>query len=338
MQSRSLYVVAICASLFLSSGCGRQTAAAPLAFVSNNAHRFWTFAQKGTEAAAKETGVRADFKMPPNGKGEEQQQFIDDMLVKGLKGVAISPNDAANMSDYLAGVNKKVPVIAVDNDIPDVKARRCYIGTDNYLAGRAAGELVVKAAPAGGKIVIFVGSMDATNAVERRQGVLDVLASIDQKKIGKKTSNDPNLTLGKYTLLDTRTDDTKEDFCQQRCEDALTKNPDVVAVVGLWEYNPPALLRAVKNTGSNAAIIGFDENADTLRGVKDGKIIGTVVQAPYKFGYDSMKILAGLIKQDESVLKSYNPDADNRIYIPHQVITSENVDKFSAEVNKILGK
>ena len=57
-----------------------------------------------------------------------------------------------------------------------------YIGTHNYRAGRAVGELVTKAVPKGGKFAIFVGKMDVANAVERRQGVLDYLAGPKTEK------------------------------------------------------------------------------------------------------------------------------------------------------------
>ncbi len=347
MRSRSLRVVAVCVALLsLMQGCRRDagksaTAEGPrLAFISNNSFEFWTFAQKGAEKAGKDFGVIVEFKMPPNGKAEEQQQFIEDLLVKGVKGIAISPNDAKNMSGFLARVGKKVPLLTVDSDIPDESARRGYLGTHNYRAGQAVGDLVAKAVPGGGEIVIFVGTMDATNAVERRQGVLDFLAGLDQKEMTSMTPADAtNLKVGKYTLLATRTDDKKPEACQQMCEDTLTKNPNVKAVIGLWAYNPPALLRAVEKMKSKAVIVGFDEDDDTLVGIKEGKIAGSVVQAPYEFGHLSMKILAGLAKGDEDALKKYpGIESGNRIFIPHRVINRDNVDVFRAEVKTLLGK
>ena len=44
-----------------------------------------------------------------------------------------------------------------------------------------------KALPKGGEVAIFVGQMDASNAIERRQGVLDVLAGKDRKEMGEVT-------------------------------------------------------------------------------------------------------------------------------------------------------
>ena len=325
-----------------------------IAFVTNNPHGFWTYAQRGCEKAAQETGVELDFRRPDTGTSQVQQNIINDLMVTGIKGLAISPNDAGNLQDFLKNkVSSKIPLITQDNDVPDPSVRRCYIGTHNYRAGRAAGALVEKAVPGGGKIAIFVGQMDAPNAVERRQGLLDYLAGIKQTEIGKKTPPDAaNVPVGKYTLVATLTDDTSEPNCLNKAQDLLRIDPDVKCLIGLWEYNPPALLRAVRGSAkAKPAIVGFDENFQTLEGIQSGEIYGTVVQNPYLFGYESIKILAALAKGDETVLKKRKDiDAKNRIFIPHRVIIKNagntrigdsetvDVDKFYPEMKKLKGE
>jgi len=210
----------------------------------------------------------------------------------------------------------------------------------HYRAGRGAGELVLKAAPDGGKIVIFVGKLDVQNAVERRQGLLDVLAGINQQEM--KDKSDPtatNLEVGKYTLLATKTDNASEQACQEAAQAMLNANPDIKVVIGLWEYNPPALIRAVKATKHKTAIVGFDENYDTLDGIVDGSVFGTIVQNPYEFGYQSIKVLKGLVEDNPNVFKEYPTiDADHRIFIPHRTITQVNVQKFYDELKVLKGK
>jgi ribose transport system substrate-binding protein len=333
--------LAILTATLLSTGCNRGPTKSKVAVVTNNAFQFWQFAKRGAEDAGKKFDIDVEIKMPPRGNAEEQVQICEDLLVRGIKGISISSNDAVNMAEfYRTKVAPRVPFVTMDSDVPDPKIRRAYIGTDNYLAGRAAGELVKKAIPDGGKIAIFVGKLDAINAVERRQGLLDELAGIESKTLKNKTPNDvQNLNIGKYVLLDTRTDDVSPKTCQDRAEDLFTKVPDVAAVIGLWEYNPPALLQAKAKMHAKAAVIGFDENDVTLRGVKEGTCVGTIVQNPYKFGYESVKVLAALAKNDESVWKDYpGIDAEHRIFIPFRVITKDSVDAFQAECNKLLGK
>ena len=73
------------------------------------------------------------------------------------------------------------------------------------------------------------------------------------------------------------------------------------------------------NSATQVKRTELDEMDDTLDAVKDGKIVGTIVQSPFEFGNQSMRILAALAKGDDSVLKKYpGIDADNRIFIEHR--------------------
>ncbi len=315
-----------------------------LAFISNNAFDFWLIAERGTQKAAQDFDVDVDFKMPVGGgSAEEQQRIIRDLLAKGIQGIAISPNNAKNLVPFFRDrVSPKVPLVTQDSDVPDPSVRRCYIGTHNYRAGLAAGELVAKALPQGGKIIIFVGKLDVQNAVERRQGVLDFLAGRTTKNQQMAEVDPPDATdlqVGKYLLIKTQTDGGMRAECQQRAQELLTKYPDVACLVGLWEYNPPALILAAQKAAKPPTIVGFDENYETLEGIQHGKVFGTVVQNPFQFGYESIKILAGLARGNDKVLSGRKDlEANNCIYIPHRVITRDNVDGFYQELKKLKGK
>ena len=48
------------------------------------------------------------------------------------------------------------------------------------------------------------------------------------------------------------------------------------------------------------------------------------MQDPYNFGYELVRILASLVKNDDSVLKNHkNIDKNNNIFIMHRVITPQ---------------
>ena len=151
-----------------------------------------------------------------------------------------------------------------------------YIGTDNVAAGRQAGELMKKSLPDGGKAMLFVGTMDAANARERTQGIKEAIAGT------------------KIEIIDIRTDGGDQAKAKANVEDTLTKYPDIDLLVGLWAYNTPQIYNAVKAAGKDGKvkIVGFDEDQQTLKGVAEGVIDGTVVQQPYEFGYQSMITLA----------------------------------------------
>ena len=75
-----------------------------------------------------------------------------------------------------------------------------------------------------------------------------------------------------------------------------------VGLVGLWAYNPPAILEAAKSKGlaGKVKIVGFDEDLATLAGIEDGTVYATVVQDPFNFAYKSVEILVAEKKGDTS--------------------------------------
>src|SRR3954447_10184922 len=127
-----------------SSGGG---GAKRLAFVTNNASDFWTIARKGVEKADAELAdVTAEFKIPSDGTAAEQKRIVDDLLAKGVDGIAISPVDPDNQTQMINDVAKQAIVFTQDSDAPQSE-RAAYVGTDNVAAGRQAGALIKEALP-----------------------------------------------------------------------------------------------------------------------------------------------------------------------------------------------
>lgn len=295
------------------SASGGQTM---LAFVTNNPSDYWTICRKGTEAASKDLkDVNVQFVMPQDGTAATQRQDVDDLIAKGVKGIAISPVDPANETDYLNTVAAKIPLITSDSDAP-LSKRLCYIGTDNHAAGLMAGGLIKEAIPQGGKIMIFVGKSDAQNAKDRIQGVRDALKS------------DP-----RFQILDVRTDDADHARAKANAADALVKNPDLACLVGIWSYNGPAIASAVQDAGKvgKVKVVCFDTDPGTPEGIKSGVIYGTVVQDPYTFGYKSIQVLDQLAHGDKSSIP-----ANGLIIVPNEAIKKDNIDKFLADQAKKL--
>lgn len=278
-----------------------------IAFVAGAATDFWTFAQAGCKKAEQELqSVNVEFRFTSGGTAVEQKRVIDDLLVKGISGIIITPLDPKNQAMMVNQVAAQIPVIITDSDIPG-SHRLCYVGTDNILAGREAGKLIKELLPKGGKVVMFVGKIDAQNAKERIQGVEEELKDTDIK------------------IMDIRTDDIDRIRAKANVNDVLVKYPEVDCLVGLWSYNGPMILAAVKDAGKlgKVHIVAFDEEEDVLNGVKDGYIYGTIVQQPFEFGYQSVILLAKYLEGDNTSI----PD-DGKIVIPTSIIKKEQAESF----------
>ena len=288
-----------------------------LAFVTNNASEFWTIARKGTEKAAKDLpNIEVEFRIPADGTAAEQQRQVDDLLAKGIHGIAISPVDPKNQTAMLNRAASQTLVVTQDSDAPDSN-RSCYIGTDNVAAGRQAGELVKEALPQGGKIMVFVGVLDAANAQQRYQGLKEALAG----------SN--------ISIIDVRTDNTDRVRAKSNASDTLVNNPDIAGMVGLWSYNGPAILAAVReaNKLDKVKIIAFDEEDETLTGIKDGAIYATVVQQPFEFGYRSMELMSKVLDGDKSGIP-----ASKQIFVPTIAVKKADVEEFIKKINGLRGR
>ena len=307
--------VAGCRSAEEASSNGAKTLR--LAFVTNNSADFWTIARRGAEKADSELAdVEVDFRLTPPPEAAEQQRIVDDLLTRGVDAIAISPVDPQNQTPMINAAAKRALVFTQDSDAPN-SDRACYIGTDNVAAGRQAGQLIREAIPEGGSIMLFVGKLDAQNAQERIQGIKETLAGSNIR------------------VIDVRTDDVDDVRAKANAADTLVRYPDIKALVGLWSYNGPAILNAVREAGKagRVKIVAFDEADETLAGVKDGAIHGTVVQQPFEFGYQSIVRMAQALRGDRSFIP-----ASEQIIVPTLVVNRSNVEEFTTKINELRGR
>jgi ribose transport system substrate-binding protein len=318
------------ASLALCA-CGENGASErpQLAFITNGVADFWRIAGAGCAAAGREFGADVEVLMPTSPELTNQKQMLQNMLARGIDGVAISPIDPANQRELLDDACARTTLITHDSDAPGSK-RLCYVGMDNYDAGRLCGQLVKEALPQGGSILIFVGRLEQDNARLRRQGVIDEVLgrSPDRNRYDKPGEQ---LAAGGYTILDTRTDQFDTSRAKQNAEDAIATYPELDCMVGLFQYNTPACLEAVRGAGKLGRIklVAFDEHDQTLQGIKDGAIQGTVVQNPYEYGFQSVRILAAIARGDRALLP-----AGGFLDIPARQIRRDAVQEYWDDLNR----
>ena len=324
-MKRSIQIKFICLLAFIfafSASCGSPPPRAPkvgktVAFITNASSDFWKIARKGTEKADTELAdVTVVFKTTNTGAVEEQNGLIRDALDNDrADALAISVVDPAAQKKLINEAASRALVITQDSDAPD-SARALYLGADNHAAGRQAGELIKKALPQGGKIMVFVGKRDVQNARERFEGLKESLQG------------------SKVEIIDLLTDDADSGRARENAYQTLKKYPDIAGMVGLWSYNGPAILQALSPEGKlgQIKIVCFDDERATLAAIKEGTIFGTVAQQPFEYGYQAIQMAAKIMKGDRSVIP-----ASKTILIPTVVIQKNNVDDYTKKLNQLLG-
>jgi ribose transport system substrate-binding protein len=300
-----------------AAGCGHAPTAGArkprFAFVINVPGRFWDIAHAGCLKAAAEEGVEVEMHVPGASTAAQQKQIVEDLLSKGIDGLAITPLNPQSMTPVLNQASEFMPVICMDSDALGSK-RTCYIGTDNVELGRQLGEQMKKALPSGGRIALFVGQLDVGNARERQQGIIEAMRDSPLEIIG------------------TFTDGADRPTARSNVADVLGKNPDLQGIAGLWGYNAPAAVMALQDhRGRDVKVVGTDEEAETMLAIRQGKMVASVAQQPFEFGYRSIQLLARLHRGDPIELPQ-----SKTIFVPTYVIDRENVDAVDASIARFL--
>jgi len=319
MVMKRLLVAGVSVAFAIALGTGSAVAADKkvLAFVVNGASDFWKIAEAGVKKAQGELpNYDLQLKYPEQAAAAVQQRMMDDLVAAGAAGIMVSAVDPKNQVEHLNKIASQALLFTTDSDAPNSK-RIAYIGSSNVDLGKDAGKLMLKALPNGGKCVGFVGLPGADNARERIEGVKETIKG------------------SKVELVDVRGDEIDQTRAKRNVEDILAAMPDISCMVGFYSYNTPRIYEVLKEAGklNKIQIIGFDEDPITLGGVKEGAISGTVVQQPFEWGYQGMKLMAKYIEGDKSGVP-----ANGIIIVPGKVIDKTNVDDFMASMKTMLKK
>jgi ribose transport system substrate-binding protein len=288
-----------------------------LAFVVNGASDFWKAAEAGVKKAQGELpDFDLELKYPEQSSVAIQQRLMEDLVSAGVKGIMVSAVDPKTSTEGLNKIASQTALFTTDSDAPNTN-RIAYIGSSNVDAGKQAADIAKQAMPNGGKCIGFVGLLGADNAKERIQGMKDGLKGT------------------KIELVDVRGDDIDQTRAKKNVEDALVASPDVTCMVGFYSYNTPRIYEALKEAGKlgQITVVGFDDDPITLGGVKEGTIAGTVVQQPFLWAYQGMKLMAAYVKGDKSGVP-----ANKLIIVPTKIIGKDDVDAYAANLKAMQGK
>ena len=306
----SLAAIAV-AGLALAGGAAAQDKK-QLAFVVNASSDFWKLAEAGVKKAQAELpDYELQFRYPAQGTAALQNALMDDLVAAGTDAIMISSADPKNSIDAFNRIAAQVPLFTTDSDAPD-SDRLAYLGSSHTLAGVQAGEEMVKAmAGAEAKCMGFVGFLGADNAVERIAGFRQAIEGSG------------------IELVDVRGDDVDFTRARTNVDDVIVANPEINCMVGFYSYNPPKIYEALQAAGKlgEITVVAFDEDPVTLGAVREGSFAATVVQQPFEWGYQGMKLMAAYLEGDSSMIPE-----DKLIIVPTAVINADNVDAFEADL------
>jgi len=196
---------------------------------------------------------------------------IQDMVAKGVKGIAITPTSPAVSKELDKAIKKGVKVVLMDNDIPAWKNKTAVVATNNLKGGTLAGKYLATKLKPGDTLAILEGVPGVPALDARVDGMLAGLGALkSQIKVVSKLESD-----------------CAQDKGLSAAQDILTANPNVTAIYSAC--GPPAVgaAQALKNAGKqpgDVILVGFDALPDEVKMIKSGWETASVAQFPAKIG------------------------------------------------------
>lgn len=289
---------------------------------------FWQRVADGATKAAEIYGAEVEVIVPSDG-GDDQTKRLITLNADGYDGIAVSPMQPKEQSRPISVLATRTEVVTFDNDAPD-SVRHAYIGTNNYVSGVQCGQILIDALPDGGQVALFVGDHDRENSRQRRQGLIDALRGENRRPGDNLDPIDVSVTAGDYTVVATYLDGGINENAKANALKALEEHPALNAMVGLYGHNTPMCLAALKEAEKlgEIKVVAFDGHKDTLAAIEAGHAAGTVIQEPYQYGFESVRILVALSNGE------FQPHAGRGSFnIPCVTVTSINVAEVRAKMD-----
>jgi simple sugar transport system substrate-binding protein len=215
---------------------------------------------------------------------EGQIALIESMVTKGVQGIALTPVDPTVATALDKAIASGVKVVLMDNNIPDWNGRTALATTDNYNAGKLAGEYLKTVLKDGDTLGILEGVPGVPSLDDRVNGMLEGLKGVDVKIVGKGATN------------------CTEELGISVAEDLLTKHPELKAIFAAC--GPPAAgaAQAIKNAGiagDKIVLAGFDFCCGEKEALEAGLEDATVAQFPAKMAELGVDALVKAIRGEE---------------------------------------
>lgn len=305
-----------------SALAGKDLSKVDIAMVVNVAADYWNAGKVGFTKGCSDLGLpssKCTFFAPPSGKLTEQTSELETLRSQGVTGYSISAIDPVSAKGTIAtDMAAGTFVLPIDSPLPGTAAAGLYLGTPNYTAGFTAGTAMKQVLGGKGKVAVLVGSLTASNSVQRIQGFTDALKG------------------SSITVAQKVNDNLQASTATSDAETILANNPDVNGLYGVYSYDGPALAQAVKSAGktSSVSVISDDSDPQTLTFVKSGGIGGTVVQMPYQQGYTGAYILAAekVLGNDAvmSIVKPYLESDGSTLSSGVGLVTKSNLSDYQS--------
>lgn len=267
---------------------------------------FWQTLKSGAEEAARQhLDVELSVLAPEREINIDQQvSILEDQILKKVSALAVVPGGIAEVTPVLDKAKAAgIPVLIVDNDTP-WPGKLCYIGTDNRVGGKLAGDYLVKILGGHGKVAIIRGVLGVVSHDDRVAGFQEAIAQAPGIQLVTIQPANSERALG-LTVM----------------ENLLTSHPDLNAVFATNDQMALGAMEGVaaQHLSGKIFVVGFDAGKEAVRAVKSGTVSAVIAQYPANMGKQAVEAAIKAI-QGQPVPKVIDTGT--------ALVTKENADDF----------
>lgn len=288
-------------------------------------YAYWDLAQKGAMQAGQDLGVDVIFNGYTDVDSTKQINMIDDMLTRGVKGIAVAPNDAQAVSAVFAKARaQNVQVVTFDSDAPTTD-RQYYIGpeTDEKIGAQLI-DIIANDIGGKGDIAFMVAGLGAENQIAKVNAAKEQLKKYPDIKLVATVSSNDEMQVSLTNM-----------------QNLIKTYPDLDGVVGFAGGEAPSAAEAVEQavkTGDIEAgqikITGIGWPNMCRQYIKNGTIHETLAWQSESFGYACVYMLNELNKNEPIPNSIKLPNGQElkvegtNVFTGILEITQENVDDY----------
>ena len=254
---------------------------------------FFVDLKTGAQEKADEVGAKLVVLDSQDDPAKEMAN-VEDLISQGVSAIMINPTDSDAVAGAIEAANTAlIPVVTLDRGANggDVIS---HIASDNVAGGKLAGEFIVEKLGGSGKVVELEGIPGASAARDRGQGFNEAIAGTGIEVVAKQTANF----------------DRAEGLSVM--ENILQSQPEIDAVFAHNDEMALGALEAIKASGRDIMVVGFDATDDAKAAVASGDMAATVEQLPKQIGSLGVDtVMKYLMKED----------VDAVIPVPLQLVT-----------------
>ncbi|MCC5420698.1 ribose ABC transporter substrate-binding protein RbsB [Clostridium perfringens] len=285
--NKKIFSVGLMLMMLMTSfiGCGRDNKPKIGMVLSTLNNPFFVNMKDGAEKEAEKLGYDLVVLDSQNDPAKERAN-VEDLAQLGVIALLINPTDSDAVVKTVEVANKSnIPVITLDRQANGGKITS-HIASDNIKGGEIAAEYVLDK---------FKDEKGPINVVEI-QGIPGASATRDRGE-GFHNIMDKN---DKFNFISIQAADFDRQKGLQVMENIIQANPNIQVVFAHNDEMALGAVKAIKASGINALVIGFDGNDDAKDYIDANEMTATIAQQPDLIGALGVE-LANKIYKGESI-------------------------------------